>query len=235
MASRDLARQLALASLCAVAVAAGCTTTKQQKPRETPGVAAFLGDAYGKLTPGKEGQFALRYVDPTVDWRQYDKVLLEPVQFWASGDSKLGADVQQMMSAYLYNALQANLTKQGAQLVDLPGKGVVRAQIAIMDVTAATPILRTVSVIIPQARVLNQAQELLTGKYSFSGSAEVALKATDSRTGQLLAAALDRRSGGGALQQAAVWQWGDAKATMDLWAQRSGERLAEYRAKGRGR
>jgi hypothetical protein len=235
VSSRDRARNLVLASLCAVAAAAGCTTTKQQKPRETMAAAGFLGSAYDELQPGREGQLALRYVDPAVDWRQYDKLLLEPVQFWAGADSKLGADVQHMMCVYLYNALRDNLTKQQFQLVDLPGSGVIRAQVAIMDLTAATPILRTVSVIIPQARVLNQAQELLTGSYGFSGSAEVALKATDSRTGQLLAAGLDRRSGGGALQQAAVWQWGDAKAAMDLWSQRTTERLVELRAMGRGR
>lgn len=63
----------------------------------------------------------------------------------------------------------------------------------------------------------------------------MALKATDSRTGQLLAAGLDRRSGGGSLEQAAVWQWGDAKAAMDLWSQRSTQRLVELRAKERGR
>jgi hypothetical protein len=234
LSSCNRARTLALA-LCFVAVAAGCTTTQQQKPRETTSAAVFLGDAYGKLEPGSEGQLALRYVDPAVDWRQYDVLLLEPVQFWAGADSKLGADVEHMMSAYLYNAVRDDLTKQQFQLVDLPGRGVIRVQLAIMDATAATPILRTVSVIIPQARLLNQAQELLTGSYGFSGSAEVALKATDSRTGQLLAAGLDRRSGGGALRQAAVWQWGDAKAAMDLWSQRLTERLAELRAKGRGR
>ena len=138
-----------------------------------------------------------------------------------------------MMTTYLYNALRENLAKQGIPLADLPGPGVIRVQIAIMDVTAATPILRTVSVIVPQARVLNQAQELFTGTYGFSGSAEVALKATDSRSGELLAAALDKRSGGGALQQAAQWRWGDAQAAMDLWAQRFTERLVELRARRR--
>jgi hypothetical protein len=195
----------------------------------------FLGDAYDKLQPGSDGQLALRYVDAAADWRQYDKLLLEPVQFWVGADSKLGADVEQMMSAYLCNAIQENLTKRQFQLVDLPGKGVIRVQLAIVDATAATPLLRTVSVIIPQARLLNEAQGLLSGTYAFSGSAEVALKATDSRTGQLLAAGLDRRSGGGAIQQAAVWQWGDAKAALDLWSQRLAERLAELRAMGRRR
>ena len=218
-----------------VSITALARRRQPEKPLNTPTAGAFLGDAYDLLQPGSEGQMALRYVDEDVDWRQYDKILFEPVQFWAGADSKLGADIEHMMSAYLYNAMRDNLTQQQFQLVDLPGKGVIRAQLAIIDATAATPLLRTVSVLIPQARVLNQAQELLTGKYAFAGSAEVVLKATDSRTGQLLAAGLDRRSGGGSLEQAAVWQWGDAKAAMDLWSQRSTQRLVELRAKGRGR
>jgi hypothetical protein len=111
----------------------------------------------------------------------------------------------------------------------------MRAQSGLTDVTKATPVLRTVSVIVPQARLLNQAQQLVTGSYGFSGSAEVAIKVTDSHTGQLLAAAVDRRGGGGAVSQAAVWQWGDAKAAIDLWSQRFADRMVELRARAQGK
>jgi hypothetical protein len=223
------------ALLCAIALSTGCTTTKQQKPELDAQMSGFLGDAYPLLKPGTEGQVALRYVNESVDWKQYKAGLLEPVQFWAGSDSKLAPDAQQMLSSYLYNALKMNLDKQGFKLTDKPSAGVIRIQIAITDVTKATPVLRTVSVLIPQARLLNQAQELLTGSYGFSGSAEVALKATDAHTGQLLAAGIDRRSGGGSVEQAAVWQWGDAQAAIDFWAQRFAERLAELRAKAKAK
>ena len=109
----------------------------------------------------------------------------------------------------------------------------MRAQVAFTDVTKATPVLRTVSVIVPQARLINQAQQLVTGSYGFSGSAEVALKVTDSQTGQLLAAAIDRRGGGGAVQQAATWQWGDVQAAIDFWTQRFAEKMVELREKAK--
>jgi len=191
----------------------------------------FLGDAYPLLKPGEEGQLALRYIAPNIDWKQYKGTLLEPVQFWAGSDSKVPPDAQVMLSTYFYNSLKASLEKVGSNLVDLPGPGIMRAQVALTDVTKATPVLRTVSVIVPQARLLNQAQELLTGSYGFSGSAEVAIKVSDSRTGQLLAAAIDRRGGGGGAEQAAVWQWGDAQAAIDFWTQRFAEKIAELRAK----
>ena len=199
----------------------------------TPEMQGFMGDAYPLLQPGKDGQVDLRYIAPNIDWKQYKGTVLEPVQFWAGSDSKISPEAQQMLATYFYNSLKENLGKVGVNLVDLPGPGVMRAQISFTDVTKATPVLRTVSVIVPQARVINQAQQLVTGSYGFSGSAEVAIKITDSKTGQLLAAAIDRRGGGGSIEQAAVWQWGDVQAAIDFWTQRFAEKMVELREKAK--
>jgi uncharacterized protein (DUF1810 family) len=57
---------------------------------------------------------------------------------------------------------------------------------------AAVPGLRTISVIVPQARVLNMAQSLATDSYAFVGSAEAEMKLSDSVTGALLVEAVDQ-------------------------------------------
>ena len=222
-----------LAAVAALLSFAACTTTTQEKVKMNPQIQGFMGEAYPLLEPGKEGQVDLRYIAQGVDWKKYNGTLLEPVQFWAGSDSKIAPDAQQMLATYFYNSLKANLEKVGVNLVDLPGPGIMRAQIAFTDVTKAVPVLRTVSVIVPQARVINQAQQLVTGSYGFSGSAEVALKVTDSQTGQLLAAAIDRRGGGGSIEQAAVWQWGDVQAAIDFWTQRFAEKMVELREKAK--
>jgi len=49
-------------------------------------------------------------------------------------------------------------------------------------------------------------------------------------TGQVLAAGVDKRSGGLSIKNADVWEWGDAKAAMDFWAQRIATRLQELRS-----
>lgn len=222
-----------LAVLAALLGFAACTTTTQEKVKMGPEVQGFMGDAYPLLTPGKDGEADLRYIAPNIEWKKYKGTILEPVQFWAGSDSKVPADAQQMLSSYIYNSLKANLEKADVNLTDLPGPGIMRAQIALTDVTKAVPVLRTVSVIVPQARLLNQAQQLLTGSYGFSGSAEVALKVTDSQTGQLLAAAIDRRGGGGSIEQAAVWQWGDATAAIDHWTEQFAQKIVELRARAK--
>jgi len=222
-----MGRVFAAAAL--LAALAACTATKGLEIKNTAQLQGFMGDAYPLLQKGGEGQAELRYVAPGVDWKQYHGTILEPIQFWAGSDSKLPPDVQQMLSTYLYNKLKEDLGKVGVNLVEMPGPGIMRAQLALTDVTSATPVLRTVSLVIPQARVLNQAQELLTGTYGFSGSAEIALKVTDARTGQLLAAAIDRRGGGGNVEQAAQWKWGDAQAVIDHWSEMFANRIAELK------
>src|SRR5271156_2263494 len=123
-----------------------------------------------------------------------------PVEFWAAADSKVSTADQATLTEYFYNQLQTNLSKSFT-LVDQPGPGVMTLRVALMDATAAVPGLRTISVIVPQARVLNLAQSMATDSYAFVGSAEAEMKLTDSVNGTLLAEAVDQRAGGMGLQK----------------------------------
>ena len=90
--------------------------------------------------------------------------------------------------------------------------------------------MRSVSLVIPQARILNYAQSIATGHAAFAGSAEAAFKATDSTSNTLLAESVDKRIGGMAVANAAQIQWGDAEAAMDYWSQRITQRAVELGA-----
>ncbi len=199
---------------------AGCASTTEQGPTlaqrvegtkpAPPGQTGFLASDYSLLKPGKDGQVALVYFNPSVQWSGYTKVLLEPVQFWAASHTTVPGSDRTMLTAYFYNVLKENIGKSFT-LVDEPGPGVMTVQVALNDATTATPILRSVSVIIPQARVLNFVQSLATGSYAFVGSAEAQAKIVDSVPGQLLAAGSDRRLGGVNIASATTWRWGDAE------------------------
>jgi hypothetical protein len=187
-------------------------------------VTAFLGSDASKLAPGPEGGAALVWINPSAQWKSYDKILLEPVQSWAADDSKVSAADQQTLTTYFYNSLQTNLQKSFA-LVNQPGPGIIKLQVVLMDATTATPGLRSVSVVVPQARILNLAQSMATDSYAFVGSAEAEMKATDSVTGELLAEAVDQRAGGLGLKGAASFKWGDAQNAMDYWAEKIPQRF----------
>jgi Protein of unknown function (DUF3313) len=204
----------------------GQVALQQENPagQNAPTAAAqFLGSDAALLKPGGEGQAAYVYINPNVQWSSYKKVLLKPVEFWDTADSGVSPDDQKMLSSYFYNSLRGHLQKNFT-LVDQPGPGVITVAVAIVNAEGSTPGLRSVSLVIPQARVINYAQSLATGHAAFAGSAEAAFKATDSTTGQLLAESVDKRVGGMAIKQAAQVKWGDAETAMDYWAQKIAER-----------
>jgi hypothetical protein len=226
-----LARSLAVAAVT-VALAilfSACATTSQGQvalQKETPtgqsaptAAVQFLGSDASLLQPGGEGRAAYVYIKPDVQWSNYKSVLLKPVEFWDSPDTTVSAEDQKMLTSYFYNSLKQNLQKNFT-LVNQPGPGVITFAVAIVNAETATPGLRSVSLVVPQARILNYAQSLATGHAAFAGSEEAAFKATDSTTGQLLAESIDKRVGGMAVKNAAQIQWGDAEAAMDYWAQK---------------
>ncbi len=219
---------------------AGCSSTVESTPEAAkalesggplpPAVANFMGADASKLAKGPEGGAALAYINPNAQWTKYTKIQLQPVEFWAAADSKVSPDDQKVLTGYFYNQLKTDLSKSFT-LVDQPGPDVITLRVALMDATTATPGLRSISVIVPQARILNAAQSLATDSYAFAGSAEAEMKATDSVTGELLAAAVDQRAGGLGLAAAASFKWGDAQNAMDYWAEKITDRFLQLQGK----
>jgi len=202
------------------ATSQGQVALQQQTPTgqtDPTGAAQFLGSDAALLQPGAEGQAAYVYINPNVQWSNYKKVMLKPVEFWDNPDTSVSPDDQKMLTSYFYNSLQQNLQKNFI-LVNQPGPGVITMAIAIINAEGATPGLRSVSLVIPQARILNYAQSVATGHAAFAGSAEAAFKATDSSSGTLLAESVDKRIGGMAVSNAAQIKWGDSEAAMDYWS-----------------
>ncbi|HVN90215.1 MAG TPA: DUF3313 domain-containing protein [Candidatus Binataceae bacterium] len=234
------ARGLMVSAGLSALVLNGCSTTQQMQPdiiskaqgaqNPVPQFSGFLGD-YSLLSPGGEGQALYRYVAPDVNWQQYNSVMIDPVTFWAGNDTKVSPDEQQKLCTYFYNKLRESMVKY-FQVVDQPGPGVMRLQVAITDASSAIPVLRTASVIIPQMRIVSRLKELATGSYSFVGSARGEMKLTDSVTGAILAEAMDQQMGGNALKTAATWQWQDAQRAFDHWCDLMATRLNELHTTG---
>jgi hypothetical protein len=228
------------AGLALVLLASGCSTTVESTPaaakaRESGGplpssVTGFLGPDADRLAPGPEGGAALAWINPNAQWASYTSIQLMPVEFWAAADSTVPASDQQVLTTYFYNALKTNIAKS-FPLADQPGPGVMTLRVALMDATTSTPGLRSISVIVPQARILNAAQSLVTGSYAFVGSAEAEMKLTDSVTDVLLAEAVDQRAGGLGVKGAASFQWGDAQNVMDYWAEKIPDRILQLQGK----
>jgi hypothetical protein len=216
---------------------AGCSQTAAPAPTiiqraqgETvapPAPSGFLGSDYSLMTPPAEGsgqEAMLRYINPNVFWSKYTKIMIAPVTFWAGDDSKVSAADQQALCNYAYSAFVKDLGKNFF-LTDQPGPDVIKLSVALTDATSATPGLRSISVVVPQARVLSAIKMAATGTYAFVGSAQGAAKLNDSVSGQLLAAFADKRVGGTSIKNVDVFQWGDTENAIDYWANGLSQRL----------
>ena len=221
-------------SLAALAVAlAACSVTQQQNPKLSGDQCALIQpNICSQLTPGPAGGAALRYIAPDVQWRQYTKVMVSPVTTWGGDTPKIPPADAQALADYLHNTFVKEFGTK-FQVVDTPAPGVLQILVGITDAEAATPALRTISMAVPQVRVLATLKYVATSTYPFIGAAQGELEACDAMSGRVLAAAVDRRVGGGSIQTAAQWQWGDAENAMNTWAQTSVNRLVSLQSSGR--
>src|ERR1700730_9124598 len=112
----------------------GCATTQQEQPNiiskaqgaQNP-VPLFSGlfPIYTLLQPGGEGQALYGYINPSVNWSQYNAVTIDPVTFWGAQDSSVSPKDQEFLSQYFYNKLREDLIKN-LSVVDEPGPGIMR-------------------------------------------------------------------------------------------------------------
>jgi hypothetical protein len=245
---RKVAKLAAVLTSVALAgwLLAGCSQTAAPAPNiiqrvqgeapAPPPPTGFLGNDYSLMTPPAEGtdqKAMLRYVNPNVNWGSYNQIMIAPVTFWAADDSKVSAADQQALCDYAYSAFVKHL-KKNFIVVNQPGPGVLKLSVALTDATSAVPVLRSISVVVPQARLLSAIKKAATGTYAFVGSAQGALKLNDSVSGELLAAAVDKRVGGTSIKNADVFQWGDAENAIDYWANLTDQRLVAFGVQNSG-
>jgi hypothetical protein len=205
--------------LLAMVVSAGCAETRHAMSVDKSG---FLGEeVYAEMTKGDESKFqpALRFRDDTLFSKDITKIILDPIflyrqpQHMGGGNSNQNA---QMLLNYFYNKLYLAMSKH-FEIVDEPGPGTMRWQIALTDYEQSWVALDMVSTVVPQLRVISEIKWLATDKPSFVGGVQAELKISESQTGKVIAAAVDRRVGSKTLSKGTD-SWDDVKNAMDFWA-----------------
>lgn len=208
-----------------------CAATKQAKDVQPSG---FLGDLDPKLHRGQEGEALLVYKHPTRSPEkaaQYKKILLDPVTVWRDRDERLNGvprEAMQRLADHFFNRLYLTLSED-YEMVTQPGPHTMRVQVALTHVDASYPVMDVVSTAVPQLRLISKGKELATGKPAFVGEARIEAKPTDSETGEVLAAVVDRRVGGKTLTAESFNSWGDVHDSMDFWATLAKFRLCQER------
>lgn len=201
-----------------------CSTTEKAPVSQA---STFLGADAAKLRPGSEEQVGLRYVNPAARWTQYRKVIIDPVTFWGGTTTQVPAPDQQALVNFFSEQLHGEFSKK-FEIVKQPGPGTLKVSVAMVDAEAATPGMRSISMVVPQAHMISNLKYLATGTFPFVGAAQAEMKITDAVSGQTLAAAVDKRIGGGSIEAGFQWQWGDAENAIKEWSKRAAEKLSAW-------
>ena len=208
----------------------GCKTTRQARSVEESG---FLKD-YSQLKKGGDGQAKLIYIAPNVNWLQYNKAYIEPVELWKGDETnsplgELSPDNQQLLVNFFYTALY-NQLQQSYTLVDKPGPDTIVVHAAITEAHKSGPTRNLLTSIVPFGIAANLLKTAAFGKGIGVGDVQVECELLNGANQQRLAAAVDRRVGGKALRTKFDGSWGDVKLSFDFWAQLLEARLVDLRA-----
>ena len=155
---------------------------------------------------------------------RYKKLLLEPVLIAKEGE----LDQQELTN---YQALADNgyqLVKQALaqdfEIVTQPSIDTFRMQIAILDAQPAATVRRLLASASPVGIGMSLARYVATGKPTAVGEITVEILMTDSITGAVLGAGIDRRVGTQNVREA-IDVWHTANDALAKWAERMREQL----------
>ena len=204
-------------------VMAGCSASGMKDVQPS----GFL-DNYSMLQPGGEDRAALYYINPTVDFKPYTKIMFDRIVVTLSDNAKsTQVDPTQLMELVdYYQTALIDAVKSGYEIVDTAGPDVLRVKVAITGVKPSKPVANTLSTILPVGWAVSGAVKVASDDNMGTGEAASEMNLTDSVTGESLAAAVDRRQGG---KGAFRGEWEDTKDAFDVWAKRFRERLDEAR------
>ena len=206
----------AIGTILIVSLCLACAATREAR-NVRKAEAGFLGD-YSMLEENPGPGARLRYLREGAEWKRYDKMLVDPVQFWKASDVKAGlseAEKQGLIN-YFHSTFYERMS-QDFEMVSLPQPDALRVSIAFTRLGNRSVTLDTVSTYVPQMRLLSEIKTVFTGKPSFVGEAAFEGKITDAHTGELLAAAVDKRVGGKSIKN--MDSWLDVKNAIDYWVE----------------
>lgn len=205
---------------CATMLAlAACATTP-------PPSQALSSSAYLRPTSDKTRPYAYRRSD--ANFAAYSRVMIPPTEIYAGLDAQFGkmsAADRQALAVYMHREFSRVLGRR-FQLVGQPGPATLRARLTLTGAEASTPVLSTVSHVLPVGLVVNAGAQATGGRGTFSGWASYAVEIEDAQTGTLLYAHVASRSANALDITANFGELDAAKAGVRSAADQLGKELA---------
>ncbi len=190
----------------------GCATAKPQK-------VGFLSD-YSTLRKNPDFDGSYIYVNPKLPLKNYSKFIVRATEVRLSKKGrKRNIDPKKLaeLTKYTQSKIIEELEKSGYDIVTKSGPGTLVLRTAITDVDTATIIAN----IHPAMIIMG------TGL----GGASAEFEATDSQSGEVVAAAIEEQEGERGF--AGLTKYGNAENVIDRWAKRIAIRMDKEHGKTR--
>ena len=137
------------------------------------------------------------------------------------------ADYQKLVNDF-HLTLRDRLAKD-YRIIDAPDASAMRIQTALINGAPANATLKVAKTIAPYAGYVDTLWTFATGKPWFAGEVSIEYLITDSRSGEVLEAGVDRRVGGTRLGKATLSNWGDVQNILEYWSNDTVYRLCVNR------
>jgi hypothetical protein len=209
--SRVVWRTASAALLIGAVTVAGCASS-------TPPVAYQQLPSAPLLRRVKDSAEPFQYRSVTADLRGYSKLVVDPVTIYGGPDAQFGSVSQedrQIVADYMRRTFIEVLGKR-YRIVAAPEPGAARLHLTLTGLETSTPVLSTVSHVVPLGLVANGVLEAKGDNGTFFGSVSYAAELFDASTGDLLRAYVRKETPGALDVTASV-------GTLD--AARSGVRM----------
>ncbi|MDX1777424.1 MAG: DUF3313 domain-containing protein [Thermodesulfobacteriota bacterium] len=213
-----------LSEICLVVcliILIGCAATKHAEKVERSG---FLSpEIYGMMKDGNEEELEAtkRYSAANVDWRTYNKIMLDPIVYFVGKRDEgegISQEEKQRILDYFFSKLHKAIEESPfVEHATQPGPGTLRLQAAVVDLDESHVTMGAISTYIPQVSLITSIATIAKDKPAFVGEMGVEFKFTDSSTGKLLVAGIDKRYGGKKLGKGTD-SWADVFNIIDYYA-----------------
>lgn len=176
------------------------------------------------------GRAGMVYRAPDINYRQYTRFIVDPVQIYRGADANFGGASEQQIQEMADFMRSEMIRALGPRVTNTPGPNVARVKLTLAGLEGNTPVVSTVSHLVPVGLVANAAQAARGAPGSFTGSVTYAVEVADSQSGKPLIVGVQKRSPGALDIPATVTSEYAQKAAITSFAEAFRKRVDEIQS-----
>jgi len=157
----------------------------------------FLSD-YSMLKPAPDGSNAMAWRKPGVDFKTYDKIIVERINFFYKDDAEYkGIDPTELkaLADYFHDSFMKNVSSAYPSVTE-PGSRVLRVRVALTDIVPNKPAVSVVVLVVPYLTIGDLGTSAVSkggpGSNFYVGHTTIEAEFLDSTTNEQVAAYVDR-------------------------------------------